>query len=124
MNPELLKYISDLSNFLESTYKKTNAFLNNPNIIAEANKMHPAVVTLQKNAPHSNRLIEELKSNPNLSEALKIIPYTQIQRLLYDSEELDNLSILSLINLPNFQNKILYFFDIISIGNQFNIEKD
>ncbi|MDC4923609.1 hypothetical protein OHV99_18200, partial [Acinetobacter baumannii] len=73
----------------------------------------------QELSPHVSKLLDEMKNNPNLSEALETVPYVQLVKLLTNSEVKDNVSVLDLINDTYFQKTLFYNFDAINIGNHF-----
>lgn len=91
----------------------------NPEVTAAIQK---ALIAAQKHkelSPYVSKVLDEMKNNPNLSEALVTIPYVQIVKLLTDSEVKDNVSILDLINDAYFQRTLFYNFDAINISSHF-----
>lgn len=73
----------------------------------------------QELSPYVRKLLDEMKKNPNLSEALETVPYVQLVKLLTNSEVKDNVSVLDLINDAYFQRTLFYNFDAINISNHF-----
>lgn len=55
-----------------------------------------------------------MEGNSKLSEALETLPYRQVFRLLTNSEQIESVSILHLINDDLFQKGILECFDVIA----------
>lgn len=77
----------------------------------------------EKAAPHMSRILGEMETNPNFSEALKTIPYRQLFRLIVDNEIGDNVKLIDLINTDIFQGSVLGYFDKIKIGIHFSNRK-
>ena len=112
-----------ISHFLQPIAEKLKEIQKNP----ETTKFIQGIGNLIKNhertSPIMERLLSEMENNPNLSEALETIPYRQIYRLLANSEQMESVSLLSLINDDHFQNGILECFDEIKIGKHFKKRK-
>ncbi|WP_224992546.1 hypothetical protein [Acinetobacter pittii] len=73
----------------------------------------------EKIAPHMTKILDDMKNNANYSEALETIPYRQLLRLIVDSEKVEDINLLNLINQNVFQKPILNYFDKINLGPHF-----
>jgi hypothetical protein len=72
-----------------------------------------------KTDPLIKQLISEMENNPNLSEALEILSYGDIYKLLFNNGEIKEASVLTIINKDYFQKELLNYFDEIKINNKF-----
>ena len=72
-----------------------------------------------KTNPLVKQLISEMENNPNLSEALEILSYGDIYKLLFNNGEIKETSVLTIINKDYFQNELLNYFDEIKINKKF-----
>jgi len=77
----------------------------------------------ERTSPFMEKIISEMKNNPNLSEAHHTLSYKQVFKLLSESEDLENTSLLDLINQSYFQESLLECFDKIEISNHFKKRK-
>ena len=78
----------------------------------------------ERTSPFMDKILSEMETNPNLSEARHTISYKQVFKLLSESEDLENTSLLDLINQSYFQEGILECFDNIEISNHLkNVKK-
>ncbi|MGK7250991.1 hypothetical protein ACSNOU_18225 [Acinetobacter oleivorans] len=91
----------------------------NPEVASAVQKILIAAQKHQELQPYVSKVLDEMKKNPNLSEALETVPYVQIVKLLTNSEVKDNVSVLDLINDAYFQRTLFYNFDAINISNHF-----
>ncbi|MDK2329520.1 hypothetical protein OW655_18240 [Acinetobacter baumannii] len=98
---------------------KLSQALQNPEVASTLKNILLAAKQHQELSPHVSKLLDEMKNNPNLSEALETVPYVQLVKLLTNSEVKDNVSVLDLINDTYFQKTLFYNFDAINIGNHF-----
>ncbi|MDC5702920.1 hypothetical protein OFN14_18245, partial [Acinetobacter baumannii] len=113
--PALIK-LSQFSNQLQKILKDpaTQSFFQN---------LAYWVANQEKAAPHMRKILDEMESNSNFSEALETIPYRQLFRLIVDCELEDNVKLTDLINQDIFQKALLKYFDKINIGSHFNNRK-
>jgi hypothetical protein len=77
----------------------------------------------QKYAPHLDKILDELQNNANYSEALVTIPVRQIFRLIVNSEKVEDMNLLNIINQDVFKRVLLRFFDEINLGSHFKSRK-
>ncbi len=77
----------------------------------------------EKIAPHMTKILDDMQNNANYSEALETIPYRQLFRLIINSEKVEDINLLNLINQDVFQKPIFTYFDKINIGNHFDSRK-
>ncbi|MDX8253048.1 MULTISPECIES: hypothetical protein [Acinetobacter calcoaceticus/baumannii complex] len=108
-----------LGNSLAPALTKLSQVLQNPEVASTLKDILLAVKQHQELSPHVSKLLDEMKNNPNLSEALETVPYVQLVKLLTNSEVKDNVSVLDLINDAYFQRTLFYNFDAINISNHF-----
>lgn len=108
-----------LGNSLAPALTKLSQVLQNPEVASTLKDILLAAKQHQELSPHVSKLLDEMKNNPNLSEALETVPYVQLVKLLTNSEVKDNVSVLDLINDAYFQRTLFYNFDAINIGNHF-----
>lgn len=86
-------------------------------------KLTEAIQNHEKTAPQIKKMLSEMETNENLSEALNTIPYRQLFKLAFNNFEVEDLSILKLVNQANFQKGLLGYFDTIKIGRTFEKRK-
>ncbi len=98
---------------------KLRQFLEKPEVSTALTTFLNSVKKHQELSPYVSKLLDEMKKNPNLSEALETVPYVQLIKLLTNSEVKDNVSVLDLINDAYFQRTLFYNFDAINISNHF-----
>ncbi|MDI9761165.1 hypothetical protein QM275_19020 [Acinetobacter baumannii] len=98
---------------------KLRKTIEKPEVSSALQNILVAVKKHQELQPYVSKVLDEMKKNPNLSEALETIPYVQIVKLLTNSEVKDNVSVLDLINDAYFQRTLFYNFDAINISNHF-----
>ncbi|MCQ1073300.1 hypothetical protein NNO96_13915 [Acinetobacter baumannii] len=98
---------------------KLRQFLEKPEVSTALTTFLNSVKKHQELSPYVSKLLDEMKKNPNLSEALETVPYVQLIKLLTNSEVRDNVSVLDLINDAYYQRTLFYNFDTINISNHF-----
>ncbi|WP_396235237.1 hypothetical protein [Acinetobacter baumannii] len=97
--------------------------VNGPAIKKAAQNINSWVENQEKIAPHMIKILDDMQKNANYSEALETIPYRQLLRLIVDSEKVEDINLLNLINQDVFQKPILKQFDEINIGTHFKNRK-
>lgn len=122
-NNNFQQLLLNMRNFLQPIADQLEEIQKNPETSKFIQNMDYFVSNHERTSPFMKKLLLEMQENPNLSEALETIPYRQIFRLLANSEQIESVSILSLINDDFFQNGILECFDEIQIGNHFKRRK-
>lgn len=95
-----------------------------PKFIREIQQISVAIQNHEKTAPQIEKILSEMETNENLSEALNIIPYRQLYRLTINNFEVEDVTILKIVNEVYFQEGILEYFDEIEIDVTFKKRKD
>lgn len=108
-----------LGRSLAPALNKLSEVLKNPDTVSALQKILIAAKKHQELSPYVSKLLDEMKNNPNLSEALETVPYVQLVKLLTNSDAKDNVSVLDLINDDYFQRTLFYNFDGINISSHF-----
>lgn len=96
----------------------------NPKFQKTMQNMAVAIQNHEKTAPQIDKMLSEMEENENLSEALETVPYRQLFKLALNNFEVEDLSILKLVNQPNFQEGLLSYFDKIKIDTMFEKRKN
>jgi len=113
----------NMRNFLQPIADKLEEIQKNPETLKFIQNVDYLIKNHERTSPFMKKILSEMEENPNLSEARETIPYRQVFRLLANSEQIESVSILHLINEDLFQNGILECFDEIKIGNHFKKRK-
>lgn len=113
----------NMRNFLQPIADKLEEIQKNPETLKFIHNVDYLIKNHERTSPFMKKILSEMEENPNLSEARETIPYRQVFRLLANSEQIESVSILHLINEDLFQNGILECFDEIQIGNHFKKRK-
>lgn len=113
VSPELQKNLETISKFRI-----------NPKVQELIQQTNNAIQNHEKTAPHIEKLLLEMEKNENLSEAFEMLPYKQIFRLALNNFQLEDLTILNLINEDFFQKNLLNYFNEININQSFKKRKD
>ncbi|MDC5621637.1 hypothetical protein ACT433_11415 [Acinetobacter baumannii] len=108
-----------LGKSLAPALTKLSQALQNPEVASTLKNFLLIVKQHQELSPYVSKLLDEMKKNSNLSEALETIPYVQLVKLLTNSEVKDNVSVLDLINDAYFKRTLFYNFDATNISNHF-----
>ncbi|MEG0810437.1 MAG: hypothetical protein RSF85_09750 [Lactococcus sp.] len=122
-NNNLQQLFLNMRNYLQPIADKLEEIKKNPETLKYIQNINLLVKDNERTSPFMKKLLSEMQENPNLSEALETIPYRQIFKLLANSEQLESVSILSLINKDHFQNEIFEYFDEIPLGSHFKKRK-
>ncbi|MFX1824184.1 hypothetical protein [Acinetobacter sp. AS5] len=122
-NNNFQQLLLDMRNFLQPIADKFEEIQKNPETSKFIQNVDYLVKSHERTSPFMKKLLSKMEGNSNLSEALETIPYRQIFRLLANSEQIESVSILHLINDDLFQMGILECFDEIQIGNHFKRRK-
>ncbi|OTU41288.1 hypothetical protein CAT37_18210 [Acinetobacter pittii] len=119
MSQTFAEMIVALQQNLVPVLTKLRQTVEKPEVTSALQKILIAAKKHQELSPYVSKVLDEMKNNPNLSEALETIPYVQIVKLLTNSEVKDNVSVLDLINDDYFQRTLFYNFDSINISSHF-----
>lgn len=103
--------------------RNAHKIANNPRVQQTLQNIAMAIQNHEKTAPQIDKMLSEMEENKNLSEALEIIPYRQIFKLVLNNFEVKDLTILKLANQVNFQEGLLSYFDEIEIDATFKKRK-
>jgi|GEM_PF-2178538 len=104
--------------------KNIHEVANNPKVQQTLQNISVAIQNHEKTAPQIDKILSEMEENENLSEALETVPYRQLFKLALNNFEVEDLSILKLVNQPNFQEGLLNYFDKIKIDTMFEKRKN
>lgn len=121
-NP-LQEVLLKIEKFIKPIASKLNQLQTDPETIKTLQNIGYLFQNFERTSPFMKKILLEMKSNSNLSEALKTVPYRQLFRLISDSDQIENVSILDLVNENYFQKGILKCFDEIQIGGHFQNRK-
>lgn len=102
---------------------KLRQTLEKPEVATALKTFLSSVKKHQELSSYVSKLSDEMKNNPNLSEAFETVPYVQLVKLLTNSDAKDNVSVLDLINDAYFQRTLFYNFDAINISNHFKTRR-
>lgn len=97
--------------------------LNEPSIQEAILNISSWSKNLEKTAPNMTRMLDELESNNNYSEAIQTIPLRLLFRLSMSNDKFEDINLLNLINQDLFKNDFLKFFDEIDLGTHFKNRK-
>lgn len=103
--------------------KNAHQIANNPKVQETIQSISVAIQNHEKTAPQIDKILSEMEENGNLSEALEVIPYRQIFKLVLNNFEIKDITILKLVNQKSFQNGLLSYFDEIDIDTTFKKRK-
>lgn len=129
----VMKPFNDIANTINrfKVDPKTQNFIDqiqklqiNPKIQQLLEQTNLAIANHQKTEPHIENMLSEMETNENLSEAFNTIPYKQLFRLALNNFEVEDLSILKLINEQTFQTAVLNYFEEIEINEKFKERKN
>ncbi|MCK4093483.1 hypothetical protein HCY68_10735 [Acinetobacter radioresistens] len=120
---ELQQFLNKLSKTVEPYLEALNRIGIEPETLEMLNKLSVAFEKSQAIDPFMEKMLDEMKTNSNFSEALETIPYTELFRLLAKSEKIETVSILDLINQDTFKKELLQYFDQLNIGKHFKKRK-
>lgn len=108
---------------LQKSFESMSKLRINPKVQELIQQTNTAIKNHEKTAPHIEKLLLEMEKNENLSEAFETLPYKQIFRLALNNFQLEDLTILKLINEEFFQKNLLNYFDEINIDQSFKKRK-
>lgn len=120
---ELQQFLNRLNKTVEPYLEGLNRIGRDTKTLEMLNKISVALEKSQAIDPFMERMLIEMESNSNFSEALETIPYTELFRLLAKSEKIETVSILDLINQDTFKKELLQYFDQLNIGSHFKKRK-
>lgn len=109
---------------LQKTFKLAQQFRINPEIQELIKQTNTAIQNHEKTAPHIEKMLSEMEENENLSEAFNTLPYKQIFRLALNNFQVEDLTILKLINEDFFHKSLLSYFDEIEMNQSFKERKN
>jgi len=113
-----------IGKFMQPIVDKLNEIQKNPETMKTLQNIGYWFSNHERTSPFMEKMLSEMENNPNLSEALETIPYRHLFKLISNSNQIESVSILDLINENYFQKGILDCFDEIQIGNHFKSRKN
>ena len=115
--------LQNFTKFSQALSKKIEELNKNPEVQNFVKGVQFYIQNQDKTNPLIKKLISEMENNPNLSEALEILSYGDIYKLLFNNGEIEETSVVNIINKDYFQNELLNNFDEIKINKKFSDRK-
>lgn len=111
-------------NFLQPIANGINRALKDPETIKVIENIAHWMHETERTSPFMDKILSEIKSNSNLSEAEYTLSYKQIFTLLSNSNNIESTNLFDLINQSYFREPLLQCFDKIEISNHFKKRKN
>lgn len=123
MNNDFQNFLQQLKESANTVNERLNNYRNDPknkNIILG---WQHYIDNQDKTDPLIENLLSEMEDNENLSEALKILTFSDMYQLIFNQGQIQQTSVLNILNSESFQEKFLTYFNEINLGTHFSERK-
>lgn len=123
MNNDFQNFLQKLRESGKTANMRLNNYMNDPKNKNMILGLQHYIDNQDKTDPLIENLLSEMESNEYLSEALKMLTFSDMYLLIFNEGQIQQTSVLNILNSEPFQEKFLTYFDEINLGSHFSERK-